>query len=193
MKRDLSKLRSSRFRFLSLSLLAWRTELPARAKCSNTRRLVYLVHACDGESGTCLGGPPGASNWSRKESTRRTRTKTRREGGRRRLENRESSQVGERAGESERESERRWRRGEHYINAPICPLFQILFVFVNETMSLRGNCVIPEAPSAYMPPPPPPPLFCTPASPPVEVALNKLLRAGSWRDPSNPSSPACLL
>lgn len=30
----------------------------------------------------------------------------------------------------------------HCINAPICPLFQIPFVFPNETMSLRRNCVI---------------------------------------------------
>lgn len=35
-----------------------------------------------------------------------------------------------------------WSRRKHYISAPICPLFQILFVFTNETMSLRRNCVI---------------------------------------------------
>ena len=112
------------------------------------------------ERGTCLDGPPGASNWSRKENENESEktgneneNETRRS--RRRLEN-PSCQVGERCrrccccrGRERGETE--WGT-RHYINAPICPLFQILFVFVNETMSLRRNCVIPEAPSAYMRP-----------------------------------------
>lgn len=39
----------------------------------------------------------------------------------------------------------------HCINAPICPLFQIPFVFPNETMSLRRNCVIAVPVPTFLP------------------------------------------